>query len=109
MLEWRPEALREAETLLTQLSRAAGLPHPVHPDNSATDEGDPERALDPTPFRDRFGAAMDDDLDTGTAIGTLRDLAEAIERARAERRATDAAREELRSLAEILGVVLPAV
>ena len=109
VLEWRPEALREADALLDQLSRAAGLPHPVHPDGAATDVGGEDGALDPTPFRERFTEAMDDDLDTGTAIDTLRELAVAIEAARAERRATDAAREELRSLAEILGIVLPAV
>ena len=109
VLEWRPEALREAEALLDQLSRAAGLPHPVHPDGAEVEPAEQDGPLDPTLFHERFIAAMNDDLDTGTAIGALRELAEAIEAARAAHRPTDQAREELRSLAEILGVVLPAV
>jgi cysteinyl-tRNA synthetase len=109
VLEWQPDALREAESLLDLLARAASLPHPVHPDASGVDNAAQDHPLDPAPFRERFIAAMDDDLDTGTAIGTLRDLAVAIEAARAAHRSTDQAREDLRLLAEILGVVLPAV
>jgi hypothetical protein len=52
---------------------------------------------------------MEDDLDTPKAIGVLRELAEAIVAGREASRPTSNARHDLRTLAEILGVVLPAV
>jgi L-cysteine:1D-myo-inositol 2-amino-2-deoxy-alpha-D-glucopyranoside ligase len=109
VLEWSPGALGEAVELLGLLRRAAGVRHPVHPGGAGAEPVGRGEPLDAAPFREAFVGAMDDDLDTGTAIGQLRALAEAIEAARDAGRPVETAREELRTLGEILGLVLPAV
>jgi cysteinyl-tRNA synthetase len=107
VLEWSPEALAAAEKLVTLLQTAAGMQHPVHDDSRPyQSSGTP---VDPEPFRQRFVAAMEDDLDTPRAIAALRELAEAIIAGRADARPLSRARRELRVLAEVLGVVLPVV
>ncbi|MCC6177904.1 MAG: cysteine--tRNA ligase [Chloroflexi bacterium] len=107
VLEWSPRALLEAEDLVATLRRAAGMNHPVYDGGGAyASSGEP---LDPTPFRARFTAALDDDLNTPAAIEAVRDLAEAIEAARRDGRPLSAARRELQTLAEILGIALPSV
>jgi L-cysteine:1D-myo-inositol 2-amino-2-deoxy-alpha-D-glucopyranoside ligase len=107
VLEWDPEAVAACEETVTLLRTAAGLAHPVHSD------GEPPAAtgtpLDAAPFRARFVAAMEDDLDTPAAIVALRELAEAIVAGREAGRPIADARQVLRTLAEILGVVLPEV
>lgn len=69
--------------------------------NETTGNGD---ALDATPYSDRFLAAMDNDLDTPTAVGVLGELADAIQDAAgADIRAAQAT---LRELAGLVGLVL---
>jgi L-cysteine:1D-myo-inositol 2-amino-2-deoxy-alpha-D-glucopyranoside ligase len=107
VLEWSEDALAEAENLVTLLRSAAEASHPVHDDTHPVEtSGDPVDAL---PYRDRFVAAMDDDLDTPRAIAVLRELAEAILAGRREHRPTSQARHELRTLSAVLGVTLPEV
>ena len=64
------------------------------------------RALDPSPYRERFVEAMDDDLNTPRALAALFDLARAVNRA--HDRGGDAGRSqaELRELAGVLGFAL---
>jgi len=57
-------------------------------------------------FRERFGASMDDDLNTAGALACLFDLAREINRARDEGRAIDEAQATLRELAGVLGLTL---
>jgi cysteinyl-tRNA synthetase len=107
VLEWNPKTLDEAEELVTLLRSAAEMTHPVHGTAEPVQtSGEP---LAPEPFRQRFMAAMDEDLNTPVAIGVLRELAEAILTSRREQRPVSQARHELRSLASILGIVLPVV
>jgi L-cysteine:1D-myo-inositol 2-amino-2-deoxy-alpha-D-glucopyranoside ligase len=107
VLDWSPEAVSKCEELVTLLQRAAGMKHPVH------DAGHPYQSsgtpIDAEPFRQRFVAAMEDDLDTSTAIDVLRELAEAIVGGREAARPISAARAVLRELSEIFGILLPAV
>jgi L-cysteine:1D-myo-inositol 2-amino-2-deoxy-alpha-D-glucopyranoside ligase len=107
VLEWNPKTLDAAEELVTLLRSAAEMTHPVHDvAHPYETSGEP---LAPEPFRERFMAAMDDDLNTPVAIGVLRELAEAILSSRREGRPVSQARHEIRALASILGIVLPAV
>ena len=99
VLEYDAPKLRATEELLALLRRAA-----TSDDRRPTTDGAPR--LSAEPYRARFLAALDDDLDTPTAIDALRDLAEAILAAPALGRSSDEARAELRTLAEILGVRL---
>ena len=107
VLEWDPDTVAACEKVVTLLQTAAGMQHPVH------DEAQPYRSsgtpVEPEPFRRRFVAALEDDLDTPAAIGALRELAEAIVAGRQDARPVSHARHELRTLAEILGIVLPVV
>ena len=57
-------------------------------------------------YRQRFTAAMDDDLNTASALACLFDLAREINRARDEGRAVDDAQATLRELAGVLGLTL---
>ena len=57
-------------------------------------------------YRERFGASMDDDLNTAGALASLFDLARNINRARDEGRAVDEAQATLRELAGVLGLTL---
>jgi L-cysteine:1D-myo-inositol 2-amino-2-deoxy-alpha-D-glucopyranoside ligase len=99
-LEYDAATLGTTEDLVTLLRRSseAREPHAV----------DADRPLDPTPYRERFLAALDDDLQTPAAIEALRDLAEAILAASARAQAVAPARAELRTLAGILGIRLAA-
>jgi L-cysteine:1D-myo-inositol 2-amino-2-deoxy-alpha-D-glucopyranoside ligase len=107
VLEWDPAAVMACEDLVTLLQTAAGMRHPVHDDAQPyQSSGTP---VDPEPFKQRFVAAMEDDLDTPTAIVALRELAEAIVAGREASRPLSDARHELRTLAAILGVTLPEV
>jgi cysteinyl-tRNA synthetase len=107
VLEWDPAQVQACEAVVTLLQTAAGMQHPVHDD--AQPYQSRGEAVDPEPLRKRFVAAMEDDLDTPRAIGALRELAEAIVAGRADARPISHARQELRALAEILGVILPVV
>ena len=107
VLEWDPDKVAACEEVVSVLQTAAGMKHPVH------DESQPYQSsgspVDPEPYRDRFVAALEDDLNTPIAIVVLRELAEAIIAGRRDGRPVSNARHELRVLGEILGIVLPAV
>ncbi len=107
VLNWDPDAVAACEKLVDLLRDAAGMRHPVH--DEALPYQSSGAAVDPEPFRQRFVAALEDDLNTPVAIAALRELAEAIVAGRAESRPVSHARHELRVLAEIFGIVLPAV
>ena len=72
----------------------------------ATPGGDADPAADPTPLKQRFLDAMDDDLNTAGALGALFDLAREINRARDDGRKTEEAQAALRELAGVLGLTL---
>jgi cysteinyl-tRNA synthetase len=61
---------------------------------------------DPVPYRDRFTAAMDDDLNTPQALAVLFDLAKEINRARDDGRGIADAQGLLLELADVLGLRL---
>lgn len=71
-----------------------------------SDDSDSARpaALDDAPFRERFIAAMDDDLNTPQALAALFDLAREINRARDGGQPIAAAQETLRELGGLLGL-----
>ncbi|NQW21842.1 MAG: cysteine--tRNA ligase [SAR202 cluster bacterium] len=60
--------------------------------------------VDPTPFQDRFMAAMDDDLNTPRALAALFDLSREMNRQRDDGRSITKAQECLRHLGSILGL-----
>jgi cysteinyl-tRNA synthetase len=62
--------------------------------------------VDATPFRERFVAAMDDDLNTAQALAALFDLARDVNRGRDARRGISGAQSVLRELAGVLGLQL---
>ncbi len=70
-----------------------------------TGSGNP---IDPQPYKERFIAAMEDDLNTSQAIGVLFDLARDINRERDAGHAVGAAQAMLRELAGVLGLRLEA-
>jgi cysteinyl-tRNA synthetase len=62
--------------------------------------------VDPASFRDRFSAAMEDDLNTAGALASLFDLAREINRARDAGRGIAEAQASLRELSGVLGLRL---
>ena len=64
------------------------------------------RTLDPSPYRERFIEAMDDDLNTPRALAALFDLARAVNRAHDRGGDAGRAQAELRELAGVLGFAL---
>ena len=62
--------------------------------------------LDPEPFKTRFLAAMDDDLNTPQSLAALFDLAREINRRREEGHAVTEAQNTLKELAVVLGLTL---
>jgi L-cysteine:1D-myo-inositol 2-amino-2-deoxy-alpha-D-glucopyranoside ligase len=107
VLEWSADKLAACERVVDLLEAAAGMKHPVHDDaHPYQSSGTP---VDPEPFRQRFVAALEDDLNTPVAIVALRELAEAIVAGREGARPVSHARHELRVLAGILGIALPVV
>jgi cysteinyl-tRNA synthetase len=96
-LTWSEEAVEAAKSAATRLRTAL---------ESKSDGGDD--AIDPTPYRDRFIAAMEDDLNTGGALAALFDLAREINRSRDAGRGIDAAQETLHELGAVVGLRLKA-
>jgi len=90
--------LREKDDQVRVLHRASEATDP--------DGADPDRPLDPAPYREHFLEAMDDDLNAPAAIDALHELAAATLAAQARGQAIEPARAELRTLAEILGLRL---
>ncbi|MBI4337709.1 MAG: cysteine--tRNA ligase [Chloroflexi bacterium] len=64
--------------------------------------------VDPAPYRERFLAAMDDDLNTPQALAALFDLAREINRGREVGKSVAKARVALPELAALLGLTLKA-
>jgi cysteinyl-tRNA synthetase len=72
----------------------------------ATDDGQGESGIEVDSYRDRFIAAMDDDLNTPQALAVLFDLAKATNRAHDDGRAVGRAQALLIELAGVLGLRL---
>jgi L-cysteine:1D-myo-inositol 2-amino-2-deoxy-alpha-D-glucopyranoside ligase len=106
VLEWDPAALAASEELVTLLLSAAG--ELASAEDALLSDHAAGSPVDPEPFRQQFAAALEDDLDSPSAIVALRALAEAIIVGRQEGRPIAQARQVLRELASILGVELPA-
>lgn len=94
-LTYSEEALAAARAGARRLRLAATL-----------EGGERGPEVDPSPYRERFLAAMDDDLATPQALAALFDLAAEINRARDEGRRTAHAQAVLRELAGVLGLTL---
>ena len=72
----------------------------------AAPANDSADCMDAAPFRERFNAAMDDDLNTPQAIATLFDMAREINRGRESGMDVAEAQDALRELASVLGLSL---
>ena len=90
------------ESVESQERAADRLRNAVQP-TGASDQSEP---IEPSEYRDRFVAAMDDDLNTPQALAVLFDLAREINRAAEAGRDVDEAQEELAELAGVLGLTL---
>ncbi|MCH7484238.1 MAG: cysteine--tRNA ligase [Chloroflexi bacterium] len=95
-LAYSEEAMEAGKRAAERLHLAASVPGGEGP--AADIPGDE--------YRERFGASMDDDLNTAGALACLFDLAREINRARDEGRAVDEAQATLRELAGVLGLTL---
>ena len=78
--------------------------HALRPTDGNDESAPGDKTLDPAPFRQRFIAAMDDDLNTPQAIAALFDLARDINRERDAGSSVQDAQETLRELGRILGL-----
>jgi cysteinyl-tRNA synthetase len=96
-LTYSEEAMAAGKTGAERLRTAA--------ETMGEGSGDP---VDAAPFKERFLAAMDDDLNTSQAIGVLFDLSREINRARDTGRTVIEAQAMLRELASVLGLRLEA-
>ena len=96
------EAIAGAERAMARLRQAALMSGPqVEPAPSA----DSGQALDPSPYRQRFLEAMDDDFNTPQALAALFDLAREINRGAEAGSSVAQARETLLELGrEVLGL-----
>ncbi len=94
-ITYTDEGIASAERALERLINA------LRADSTASGE-----AMDAAPFRDRFHAAMDDDLNTPQAIATLFDMAREINRGRESGMAVGNAQDALREMASVLGLSL---
>jgi len=95
-LSYSEEALESGKRAAERLRLAATLPG-----------GDgPPADVPVETYRERFLAAMDDDLNTPGALAALFDLARDINRSRDEGRCIDEAQSSLRELAGVLGLTL---
>jgi cysteinyl-tRNA synthetase len=96
-LTYSEEAIEAARSAAARLRTAAESADPAGPD-----------PVDADPYRARFVAAMEDDLNTAGALATLFDLAREVNRARDAGRSIGAAQATLRELAAVLGLRLAA-
>ena len=94
-LTYSDEGIASAERALERLVNA------LRADSTAAGE-----SMDAAPFRDRFHAAMNDDLNTPQAIATLFDMAREINRGRESGMAVGEAQGALREMASVLGLSL---
>ena len=102
-LQYGDEGAAAMERSLARFHHAL---RPGPADSGGDDDGDSARpaAFDAAPFRERFIAAMDDDLNTPQALAALFDLAREINRAREGGQPIAAAQETLRELGGLLGL-----
>jgi cysteinyl-tRNA synthetase len=96
-LTYSEEALAAGKASADRLRTAATV--------EDTGTGEP---IDAAPFRERFLAAMEEDLNTAQALAVLFDLAREINRGRDAGRAVGQAIETLRELGDVLGLRLDA-
>ena len=97
-LTFTEETLEAAKQGAARLRTAARAP---------SDDGD--GGIDLAAMRERFIAAMDDDLNTPQALAVLFDIAKELNRARDEGRGVHAAQALLLELADVLGLRLEAM
>ncbi|MFH1559994.1 MAG: cysteine--tRNA ligase, partial [Chloroflexota bacterium] len=95
-LTYTEEGVAAAERALERLVNALRSDVESHTDGQ----------VDAGPFRKRFIAAMDDDLNTPQALATLFDLAREINRHRESGTAAGEAQQALREMASVLGLSL---
>jgi cysteinyl-tRNA synthetase len=96
-LTYSEEAMAAGRTGAERLRTAAEAPD--------SGSGEP---VDAAPFKERFIAAMDDDLNTSQAIGALFELAREINRGRDAGKSIGEAQSVLRELSGVLGLRLEA-
>ncbi|MSQ12224.1 MAG: cysteine--tRNA ligase [Dehalococcoidia bacterium] len=102
-LAYSAEAIEAQQRALERLRGA------LRPTDGAGDGDGPSRErVDPEPFRQRFTAAMDDDLNTPQALAALFDLTREIYRARESGRDVAPAKAALSEMAGVLGLDLRA-
>jgi cysteinyl-tRNA synthetase len=89
------------DAMLTQERAAERLRNAAH-----LEGGEDGPALDPDPYRHRFEAAMDDDLNTPRALAVLFDMAREMNRAREQGHNLAPTRQVYRELASVLGLTL---
>ena len=92
---YREDIVEAQERAAERLRRAA----------TVESEGDLD-ALDPSPYREKFIEAMDDDLNTPRALAVLFDMSRDINRAREGDRDISDAQSALEELTEVLGLTL---
>ena len=89
------------DAMLTQKRAAERLRNAAH-----LEGGEDGPALDPDPYRHRFEAAMDDDLNTPRALAVLFDMAREMNRAREQGHSLASALQVYQELASVLGLTL---
>jgi cysteinyl-tRNA synthetase len=94
-LTYSEDALEAAKSAANRLRTAAEAP-----------DASSGEAVDAAPFRERFIASMEDDLNSAGALAALFDLAREINRGRDASTAVGAAQTALRELAGVLGLQL---
>ena len=105
-LQYSDEGSAAMERSLDRFRHALRPPEPSENKEDSATVG--AESLDASPFRDRFLAAMDDDLNTPQAIAALFDLAREINREREAGRSVSDAQAALRQLGGILGLTFEA-
>jgi len=99
---YRSPLLYDEDNIHTQERAARRLRQAVTSGSSA----DSGKSVDPTPFRDRYIQAMEDDLNTPRALAAIFDLAHEINRGRDAGNDLVDAQETMRSLSSVLGLTL---
>lgn len=96
-LTYSEEALAAAKNAAERLRTAVSI-----------EDSGQDTPIDPAAFRERFIAAMEDDLNTAQALAALFDLAREINRGRDGGHSVAGAQATLRELSEVLGLRLDA-
>ncbi|MDP6302517.1 MAG: cysteine--tRNA ligase [SAR202 cluster bacterium] len=88
------------ENVATQRRALDRLRNALRPPQESTTDG----SVDPSPFRERFVEAMDDDLNTPRALASLFDMARSINRGKEDRADVKDAQATLKELGGVLGL-----